>query len=57
MVVVRLMPLPFLSPYVTGGLIVLPLTIALAALSYHVIEGPFLMLRSRYVARSVQSVS
>jgi peptidoglycan/LPS O-acetylase OafA/YrhL len=43
---------PFLSPYTFGLLVVLPATIALAAVSYHLIERPFLELRVRYVQRT-----
>ncbi len=52
MVVVRLMPAPLLSPYFTGLAVVLPATLALAALSYTVIEEPFLRMRTRYVVKT-----
>ena len=36
------------SPYLAGCVLVLPITVIIAALSYHVIETPFLALRFRY---------
>jgi peptidoglycan/LPS O-acetylase OafA/YrhL len=57
MVVVRFLPTPVISPYVTGALIVLPLTVMLSALSFYVIETPFLLLRSRYIlTKSISSM-
>ncbi|MFA6965381.1 acyltransferase family protein [Bosea sp. (in: a-proteobacteria)] len=52
MLVARVMPLPLGTPYLTGLVLVLPLTIALSAVSYAVIESPFLMMRARYVSPS-----
>jgi peptidoglycan/LPS O-acetylase OafA/YrhL len=37
-----------LSPYTFGVVVVLPITIAFAAASYHLIERPFLEMRVRY---------
>lgn len=55
MLVARLMPLPLATPYLTGLVLVLPLTVALAALSYAVIESPFLTMRARYVSSSAEA--
>lgn len=49
MIVARSMPAPLISPYLTGLVLVLPATLALAALSYAVIEAPFLRMRTRYI--------
>jgi peptidoglycan/LPS O-acetylase OafA/YrhL len=42
----------YLSPYLIGVLVVLPISLAVAAMSYYVIEFPFLSLRRRYVSTS-----
>jgi peptidoglycan/LPS O-acetylase OafA/YrhL len=39
----------WMTPYSFGLLVVLPVTVALAAVSYHLIERPFLEMRQRYV--------
>ncbi|AMJ59874.1 hypothetical protein AXW83_05790 [Bosea sp. PAMC 26642] len=57
MTVAHLMPVPWGSTYLTGLLLVLPATIAIAALSYSVIEAPFLMMRARYVIASSGSAA
>lgn len=38
-----------LPPYAMGALVILPMTVAISVLSYHLIEEPFLGLRQRYV--------
>ena len=38
-----------LSPYLIGLLVILPVSLVVAAVSYYVIEWPFLQMRVRYV--------
>ena len=38
-----------MTPYTTGIFVVLPVTLAISAVSYHLIEEPFFSLRARYV--------
>jgi peptidoglycan/LPS O-acetylase OafA/YrhL len=44
----------FGSSYLTGLVVVLPFAVAVSALSYYVIEQPFLALRTRYVKARAQ---
>ncbi len=44
------------SPYLTGLLIVFPASVALASLSYYLIEAPFLAMRVRYLKPQVAAV-
>jgi peptidoglycan/LPS O-acetylase OafA/YrhL len=39
-----------LTPNIATGLVILPITIAFSALSFYIIEAPFLSLRKKYVA-------
>lgn len=52
--VLRIVPGNFLnmSPYLLGPFVVLPLTIVFAAISYYVIEQPFLDMRVKYIKHS-----
>jgi len=45
----------FLTPYLIGLLIILPASLIVAAVSYYVIEWPFLQMRVRYVGGPIES--
>lgn len=45
---------PITQAFVTGALVVLPATVALATLTYWLIERPFLAMRSSYLGQEVQ---
>ena len=49
--VMRLVGSYGLHPYFVGAFLVLPLTIAWSAMSYYLIERPFLDKRMRYIDR------
>jgi peptidoglycan/LPS O-acetylase OafA/YrhL len=45
----------FLTPYLIGLLIILPVSLVVAAVSYYVVEWPFLQMRVRYVGEPIES--
>lgn len=50
--IVPFTPNPTLNVILTGLMVVVPATLVLAAMTYHLIERPFLALRKRYIGNS-----